>query len=358
MRKIVHVLTTIDRGGAENAVLLLAKLQRAKGNHVTVVPLKGIGELRSQFEESDIDCDMTLMNRSFFSQCLLFKRRYGHDYLFHGHLPRAELLLALTKGNTRYFVTRHNAEPFYPGAPSLISKLFSRFVARRANAVIAISRAVREHLIESSEVNSGNISVIYYGYEPIHSILKSELRERQNGNFLKLVCVSRLVPQKNLHFLLQLFRILQEEGLESSLDIFGSGSQLDDLVRFAQSLKLSNVRFLGRAEKVVELLGNYDFFVLTSRYEGFGLVLLEAMDASVPIIAPKISAIPEVLGEQHFGLFESENLSDCKSKIIELLHAPSKTQKLVEYQRLRLSLFSTAKYFEAHDLLYERSRNV
>lgn len=349
--RVIHVITTIDRGGAENAVLLLAKLQR-KQHEVTVVPLKGSGELRNDFEKAGITCDLTLMNRPFIYQCFILTRNYGKKLLFHGHLPRAEMLLAVSKRASNFFVTRHNAEPFFPGAPAILSRVLSNFVTKKARGVVAISQTVRNYLIENREVSPNKLSVIYYGYQPVRNPLSNASNDLRSNTSLKLVCVSRLAPQKNLHFLLRLMQSLQDDKVDSSLDIYGTGSKLIELQEFARSLNLSNVKFCGKIEKVVEVLMEYDVFILTSRYEGFGLVLLEAMDASIPIVAPRVSAIPEVLGVNHMGLFEPENLSECKSKLFQILYSSSKSKELVNLQRSRLSFFSSVKYFASHELLY------
>lgn len=350
--KIIHVITTIDRGGAENAVLLLTRLQQLNKHQVTIVPLKGVGELRTNFEQAGIACDFTLMNKSFISQYFLLRRRYDKTSLLHGHLPRAEILLALAKRGTKFFITRHNAESFYPGAPSLVSRILSKFVTKQASGVVAISQTVREYLVNTREVEASKISMIYYGYDAVNSHLAINFKENRNASELRLVCVSRLAPQKNLQFLLRLLRSLQDDKICASLDIYGSGSQLFELQKYAKSLNLAKVRFCGKTESVVKILENYDFFILTSRYEGFGLVLLEAMDAAIPIVAPRISAVPEVLGINHVGLFEHGNLVDCKAKLLELINSPSKTKSLVQYQKRRLSVFSSTKYLREHELLY------
>lgn len=57
--------------------------------------------------------------------------------------------------------------------------------------------------------------------------------------------------------------------------------------------------WLGRTDRIIESLKLMDCFVLASQYEGFGLVLLEAMSANIPIVASNVSAIPEVLGIEH-----------------------------------------------------------
>jgi glycosyltransferase involved in cell wall biosynthesis len=80
----------------------------------------------------------------------------------------------------------------------------------------------------------------------------------------------------------------------------------------------NSVHFLGRTDKIIEFLSGLDVFLLTSKYEGFGLVLLEAMDAGIPIIASRNSAIPEVLGTDFPNLCETGNDEEFAEKILRL----------------------------------------
>jgi len=80
--------------------------------------------------------------------------------------------------------------------------------------------------------------------------------------------------------------------------------------------------------------------------------LLEAMDANVPIVAPKHSAFPEVLGFSHGGLYEPNNIDDCVRRIIELNSDAELRRNIVLEQRTRLSFFSVEKYVTIHDELY------
>jgi glycosyltransferase involved in cell wall biosynthesis len=109
---------------------------------------------------------------------------------------------------------------------------------------------------------------------------------------------------------------------ESSLTILGAGPLESELKQFAKTLGISaSVQFLGRSSQIFDFLGKLDAFILTSKYEGFGMVLLEAMDAGVPIIASDNSAIPEVLGNDFPGLCPTGDYMNFAEKITKLNNA-------------------------------------
>jgi glycosyltransferase involved in cell wall biosynthesis len=92
------------------------------------------------------------------------------------------------------------------------------------------------------------------------------------------------------------------------LTIYGEGLLKNDLMSLAKSLDLSQeILFPGRIINVTKTLKKFDVLILASKYEGFGLILLEGMQSGIPILASNNSAIPEVLGPNHLGLFPTEN---------------------------------------------------
>ena len=116
-----------------------------------------------------------------------------------------------------------------------------------------------------------------------------------------------------------------------------------ELKTLAHNMHLQDkIFFLGRTEKVMQFLESIDVFILTSKYEGFGLVLLEAMDAGVPIVASKNSSIAEVLGIDFPGLCETGNSEAYAEKILDL-RDPTYRRKILQIQEERLSIFKVEK---------------
>jgi glycosyltransferase involved in cell wall biosynthesis len=81
-----------------------------------------------------------------------------------------------------------------------------------------------------------------------------------------------------------------------------------------------------------------DVFVLSSLYEGFGLVLLEAMDAGVPVIASNNSAIPEVLGNDFPGLARTGDVQDFLEKMSQFVNIENR-KHVLQVQNVQLGIF-------------------
>lgn len=343
LKKVFHVITTICRGGAENQLLILVKEQVKLGWEVHVIYLKDEPELRDKFEKLGVTIHKELADKSPLIQPLLLARIPGiKKSIVHAHLPRAEIVTFLSPVNFKLIISRHNSEPFYPGAPNLISKSLSKLVTTRAKKIIAISNAVAYFIKVNHEIiNFDKIKVVHYGYIPNLFNIKNNSSPKKNT--IRIGTISRLTSQKNLATMFHAVQKLKEQIDEVSLYIVGAGPLEFKLKKLALQLNLEkDIHFLGRSDKVLQFLQTLDVFILTSNYEGFGLVLLEAMDAGVPIVAANNSSIPEVLGKNFPGLCETLDSSDFANKIL-WMSEPQNRKKVLEIQMERLISFDANK---------------
>lgn len=325
MSSIVHLITTINRGGAENQLLLLVEQQVLLGNNVEVIYLKGSGELASSLSDVGATVQTRFANRNVFFQMISIRHHLRNfSGVRHAHLPRAELLSCFTSSKRNLIVSRHNAEPFFPGAPAIISIILSRLVEKRSNIIVCISEAVRQYLLDSREVSSARkLKVLLYGFtppreNPAHSREKVRASLNITDDTFLIGTVSRLVEQKNIPCLMKAFRIVQTIRPKSKLIIVGGGPLEKDLKKLAIDLRIDErVIWVNHSQQVLGLLAAMDVFVLTSYYEGFGMVLLESLSSKIPIVASNVSAIPEVLGMGYPFLAKVDDEADFASKILE-----------------------------------------
>jgi glycosyltransferase involved in cell wall biosynthesis len=350
-KNVTHLITTIERGGAEKQLLTLAREQVQSGLNVVVLYLKGKPDLRVEFEGSGAEVNNLLVGKNFLKQIfLLSKYLRKNPSPVHAHLPKSELLAAVVVRNKYFIFSRHNAEPFWPGGPRIISSLLSKFVCKRASQGIAISNAVKSYVIKRGEVPSGyKIDVVYYGFEKDISTnavglgLISNIMSGQSSNY-KIGTIGRLVPQKDYPTLLSAFSNVLKSVPNIDLYVVGEGNLQEDLVNLSKSLGINDkVYWVGKTKHITEFLSKIDLFILSSKYEGFGLVLLEAMVAKKPIIAANNSAIPEVLGKTYEGLFLTGDVNALAQQITTALGDNGFSDKLVQSYASQLSLFDPSK---------------
>ena len=346
MKDIYHVITTINRGGAENQLLVLVDEQIRRGYRVCIVYLKGEPELKKEFVGLGAEVIDSVSKLSTFKQPFAIAKLISKkDVVLHAHLPRAELISLLIPAKLRLITSRHNAEPFFPGAPKFLSNRLGRLVEMRASKIIANSQSVKDFLVQRGEVkNSEKVHVIYYGYQ-IKNLDRSEPFKRIH-RYSNLGTISRLAHQKDLPTMISSFKKFKDEFPDATLSIVGAGPLENELRVLVMAFGLeSEIHFLGRRHDVMNFLSTLDVFLLTSKYEGFGMVLLEAMDAGIPIVASRNSAIVEVLGVEFPGLCETGNPSDFASKALRLQNSNYK-RDVLKFQEERLAIFTASSMVE------------
>ena len=345
--KVTHLITTIERGGAEKQLLTLVNEQVQSGIKVEVIFLKGKPELEKEFEEFGVKVNKLLAGKNFLKQItLLSKYLRKNPSPIHAHLPKSELLAAIVVSNKYLVFTRHNSEPFWPGVPRVISNLLSKFVCKRASQGIAISNAVKSYLIKRGEIPTGYIiDVVYYGFQKDISTNSAGLKSITNlmtsqSSIFKIGTIGRLVPQKDYPTLLTAFYNVLEKLPDTELYVVGEGYLQKDLIKLSKSLGVNGkVHWLGKTEYINEFLSKIDVFILSSKYEGFGLVLLEAMVAKKPIIAANNSAIPEVLGKTYEGLFSTGDANALAQQIKSAISDKNFSERLVQSYSSQMSFF-------------------
>ena len=133
--------------------------------------------------------------------------------------------------------------------------------------------------------------------------------------------VGRLSEEKRHVDLINAFRLVCETYPKSRLLIVGEGYMRETLERHTAELRLSDkVTFAGFDKNVFKHLKKMDVFALPSRTEGFGIAILEAMAAGLPVVATRVGGIPEIVVDNETGLLvEPNNYRELSAAILKLL---------------------------------------
>jgi glycosyltransferase involved in cell wall biosynthesis len=246
--------------------------------------------------------------------------------------------------------------------------VLSKIVIGRSCRVIAISNSVKNFIVNSNEIRARDhhkIAVVYYGLsietETIgtSSPIGSDLKETKKKS-MRVCSIARVTSQKDYPTLLKALNLLKYKyQIDVTLDVIGIGRLREDMEKYAIQLYIGeNVRWLGRIEKPESKLAGYDAFVLSTNYEGFGLVLLEAMNAGVPVLASNVPAVIEVLGEKSNSLFKVGDYEECAGKLFELHNNLNFRRRLLLENMDRLKRFPISKTNDLTCDLYKKCNNM
>ena len=174
----------------------------------------------------------------------------------------------------------------------------------------------------------------------------------------KIVSIGRLVSQKNYESLIKAFRYVCAMHPDWSLDIYGEGSQRYFLQNIIEKNSLShNVKLAGDTKNPQEVLMASDIFVLSSYFEGFGLVLIEAMASGLPVVAYDCPCGPkDIISDGKDGfLIEPGNETQMAEKICYLIENPDIRKQMGEAAHKRAQDYSIdnilPKWLELFDSL-------
>ncbi len=374
--RVLHVMRASGVAGAERHLLALLAGLRARGHDARLALLTARGnsldDYRARLQERGIPVHVYCM-RSHVSPLLSLRlamlMRRLRPQIVHTHLLHADLHGALAARLARVpalVSSRHNDNHFRRRQPW---RALNRRLWRMADAGIAISQAVADFAVEVEKAPRDRLQVIHYGLDAAtpsdagrraqRSRMRAQAGMDETQPLLTMAC--RLVEQKGVSDALQAFAGTRAEFPQARLVIAGDGPLRAQLEREATAAGLSgSVRFAGWRDDVPRLLAAGDIFLMPSLWEGFGLVLLEAMAQGLPIVATCVSAIPEVVVDGETGLLvPPRDVPALREALLTLLRDPERARHMGQAGRQRLATrFSEQGMVDATAALYHRLLSV
>jgi len=169
-------------------------------------------------------------------------------------------------------------------------KILDKIIYSGYQRVVAVSQGVEQELLSWKPELKGKTRVIFNGAR----LQFERVLEHKPKGCLKVLSIGNLRPAKNYHNVLRAVALLGD--LDFEYQIAGTGECMNDLLRLSRELGLeSKVRFLGYIESIQNLLAAANVFLMPSRWEGFGLAAVEAMNASLPLVVSDIPGLREIV---------------------------------------------------------------
>jgi glycosyltransferase involved in cell wall biosynthesis len=325
--RVLFVIPTMGLGGAELALrTVLTRLDRA-----AFEPLLCVLQATTAGVTVPGDVPVTrLSRRSRWSfprvvlELLFTVRRLAPDVVvgYSGTANFAVLLAArLLRRRPAVLVTEHIApaqmyrsveEPY-----GWIKELLIRTLYRSADSVVAVSYGVASELEREYGLDPERIGVAHTPVEIEH--LPNMARESPPlwpERRPVIVSVSRLTPQKNVALLLRALARVSEKSPVSAV-IVGAGAEQPGLRRLARDLGVDAI-FTGADANPYRYMARADAFVLSSDFEGFGVVLVEALSLGVPVISTDCPSGPrEILDSGEYGVLVSVGSTESLARALE-----------------------------------------
>ena len=329
--KILYVITGLGLGGAEKVVCDLADQMLILGHQVKIAYLTGEIVVRPK----NINVDLIPLNLNNLYGVYSASKKYKkliRDFqpdVVHAHMVHANIFARINRigcAIPKLICTAHNSNE--GGRVRMIAYRLTNFLSDFNSNV---SQEATESLISKGAFNKNNLTTVYNGIDL--SKFKSFKSEKKNDEIMVL-SVGRFNEQKDYPNLFRAIKILKDNSLIEKIKFYiaGDGELRSELEQLIKILNISdNVTLLGIRSDIPELMNQAHFFILPSAYEGFGLVVAEAMACGAFVIATNSGGVAEVMGDT--GLLVPPQDSKALAKAIE--KAVSKTPLEIQENNLK-----------------------
>lgn len=359
-RRILQIIPTLVRGGAEKQLVLLAANLPRDEFDVHVCALSGAGPLADELKQAGVP--LTVIGKRWKYDPIAWWQLRAHIRKLQPELVQTWLFAGNAYGRTAAWSAGVNkvvaSERCVDSWKSGYQLAIDRRLARRTDAVIVNSRGV-ERFYREQGIAADKLRLIYNGIPPAppstitHAALCAELGLPPETRLIG--AVGRLWHQKRIKDLIWAADLLKVIRDDTHLLIIGDGPLRDDLERFrANCLIEDKVHFLGVRDDVMRLMPHFELLWLASSFEGLPNVVMEAMSAGVPVVATDIEGTRELVENGRTGFLVSVGdraaLARCAYKILEDRQL---RDRLGQAGRDRvLNDFSVEKMVGAHAALY------
>lgn len=361
--RIVHIIPSLDQGGAEKQLVLLATGLPRDQFDVHVCTLTRGGPRQAALEEAGIpvhaiDKSWKIDPLAFFRLRSLLRQlqpQLVHTWIFAANSYGRQA--ALSAGVPRLVAGERCVDQWKVWHELAID----RHLARRTDRIVTNSQGVVDFYVGHG-ISREKFVVIPNGIES--DCPESKLDRRQMLDMCRLPAdtkvigaIGRLWPQKRFKDLIWAAELLKVIRDDVHLLIIGEGPQREILYRWRDHLRIADrVHFLGHRDDVPDLLPHFDFFWMASAYEGQSNAMMEAMRAGVPVIATDIPGNRDLIQDGVTGCLVPLGDRAAFARVTKLLlENPEKRQPLIDTARRRIgSEFTIEQMVERHRRLYQQ----
>ena len=316
--RIIEVIPSLGwRAGAEVFCCDLSVEFSKKGHEVIVVSL--YNEVHESFVKKLNDNGVKIISlnkkKGIDFKCAKQFKQIVNSFvpdIIHLHLSSVltyYLAFGLRKRIWKTYLTVHNIAS--KEANGLNAKLRKIYLKKNRIQMIAISDLIAKTIVDKYGVSP---VTIYNGANLNHDLSKANVE-------YDFICVARFSEQKNHSLLFESFRELCKKNTALKLLCVGGGELQEHYkTKIIEYNLSSNIKIIDPIDNVYDVLKKSKIFILTSRYEGNPISILEAMSCGLPIIAPRVGGIPDIVHDgingYTFDIDKKDQLLCCFDKIL------------------------------------------
>lgn len=352
MMKVAYLLGSLNRGGVET--LMLDYFRNAEALKFEIMAMyRNDGVLSSQFKQTGIDL-FELKPKSKLGTLIYFYRLRklllsNKVQIVHAQLPLDALYacIALMGTGLKLILTFHG----YDNYNSKLYKLLIRFVAKRTDLNVFVSKVQQSYYQEQYALDVKKQRIVPNGicFDKFQYTAVETLRTAYNmeADILLLGMVGSFLPIRDQLFVCKFLAELHKQAVDFRFLFMGNGSNKDlyqASVDFCSENGLERkVFFLGQRNDVPELLSQLDAFVYASKFDTFGIAIVEAMASGIPVFVNDLPVMKEVTNDGKWAdLYATDNVEALMNSFMKFVEDKDtycvKAKERAEFVREKYSL--------------------
>lgn len=363
--RILHSLIRVGSGGVEQRRLSLARYLPANKYEQAIVCSEAVGGLPKKFDE--VKCKIyevgefkwILDRRPYINAISIIKKFQPH--IIHGAVFEGVALAAVAGrlGRVPIIIGEETSDP---ATRRWSGHLLYRLLSGMTHHMVAVSPAVKDYLVNGIKLPSNKVTLINNGVLeslPATTKQKDEVRAElgiKNSDFIIGSCGRIEDRSKRFSDLIRALVLVRRDCVNAKLLIVGNGPDEAMLRALAAQLGVAEqVIFAGYRVDTRPYFEVMDIFALASAHEAFGLVLVEAMYACLPVVATHVGGIPGVVLNEETGyLVPPSDPAALASSLLVLINNESLRHEMGGRGLFRArNKFSSERYVNEVNNLYE-----
>lgn len=334
--KILYVITGLGMGGAEHVVCNLADMMHSRGHDIQIVYLTGEVVVKPNTKTIPV-IPLNLKSLSSLPSVYLklvkiinnFKPEVIHAHMYHANIL-ARLTIPIISSHVKLITTAHSKKE-----GGLARSIMYRITHSLSDFSTNVSQEAVREFEKQFAVPEGGMKAVYNGID----MQKFTFNPLARDNLIKslsldssikiILAVGRLHELKDYPNLLKAINILKKTGAPTfKLLIVGDGPLRPQIENLVLELSLEeDVILMGNRNDIPDMMSAADVFTLSSKTEGFGLVVAEAMSCKCPVVVTDAGGVSEVVGG-HGIVVETQNPQQLADGLIKSLNADSTSTEL------------------------------
>lgn len=345
--RILHIIPNLKKGGAERICIDICSELQTIGHEVAIVILENSNEYTELTKTLNINYIQAFYQPSILKKSQLDienLKRFINDFkpeVIHSHLYEADLIaLQLNNGfpvkffshihSNRKELSRRNQGKTFKEKLSFTweRKLYLSLLNKKEVSLISISKDCYNFAINDLKRKKSQVTLMSNCIN--FNKFQGEVKFIKNKKEFKFINIGRFVEKKAQDFLINVSEILKENKIKFQLTFLGEGNKMTSVKELAERKNVLNyINFEGVVNFPENFLNNSDIYLHSATEEPFGLVLIEAMAAGLPVISTDGYGNRDIINEGENGfMIWDRNPEVFAGKIIELINSPKLYQTM------------------------------